>query len=145
MFDNYLSGGLALLGAFLSWFLGGLDGLMGVLLVFIVCDLISGMLKGIVLGQFSSDVGFNGIARKVYIVMIVGIANVLDNELLSKLLGHSEALRDGVITFYIANEGLSILENAIDMDLPVPEFIKQWFLSWHQKQLAKSGGSETSS
>lgn len=131
MTDTYFDILFGLLGAFLSYFLGGLDGLVAMLIVFVVCDYMSGLLKGLILGKFSSDVGFNGIARKVYIFIFVGIANVMDHE----LLGNSEVLRDGVVMFYLANEGLSITENAIEMGVPVPEAIKERFLCWRNRQL----------
>ena len=63
--------------------------------------------------------------------IFVGMANIIDNE----MLGHSEVLRDAVVIFYLANEGLSIIENAIDMGAPVPEGLKERFMSWHNKQL----------
>ena len=126
------------LGVFLSYFIGGLDGLLAMLVVFVICDYISGTLKGLILGKFSSDVGFNGIARKVYIFIFVGIANVMDHE----LLGNSEVLRDGVVMFYLANEGLSISENAIEMGVPVPEAIKDRFLCWRNKQLISKNKPE---
>lgn len=135
MTDTYLDVLFGLLGAFLSFFLGGLDGLMTVLLVFVVCDQITGLMKGYVLRQWSSEVGFHGIARKVCMFIIVGIANVIDHEMLAKMLGHTEALRDGVIVFYLANEGLSIFENAIELGAPVPEGFKERFLSWRNRHL----------
>ena len=85
MTDTYLDVLFGLLGAFLSFFLGGLDGLMTVLLVFVVCDQITGLMKGYVLRQWSSEVGFHGIARKVCMFIIVGIANVIDHEMLANM------------------------------------------------------------
>ena len=61
--------------------------------------------------------------------IFVGMANIIDNE----MLGHSEVLRDAVVMFYLANEGLSIIENAIDMGAPIPEGLKERFMSWHNK------------
>ena len=109
-YDTYFDTFMAVLAAFLSFFFGGLDSLMTVLLVFVACDIISGIIKGLALGKFSSDVGFRGISKKVFMFMFIGVANVLDHE----LFGKSEVLRDGVIMFYLTNEGLSIIENAID-------------------------------
>ena len=73
--------------------------------------------------------GVNGIARKVMMFLLVGIANLIDKEF------HTEVLRDGVAFFYVANEGLSIIENAIEMNAPVPEALKERFLSWRNRQL----------
>ena len=130
-YDTYFDTFMAVLAAFLSFFFGGLDSLMTVLLVFVACDIISGIIKGLALGKFSSDVGFRGISKKVFMFMFIGVANVLDHE----LFGKSEVLRDGVVMFYLANEGLSIIENAIDMGAPVPEIIKERFVSWRNKEL----------
>ena len=129
--DTYFNTGIALLGAFLSWFIGELDGIVKILFVMAVIDQISGLLKAGVKRQWCSEVGFNGIARKVFMFMLVGIANIVDNE----LLGRSEVLRDAVCFFYIANEGLSIIENAIDCGAPVPEALKERFLSWRNKKV----------
>lgn len=118
------------LGAFLSFFLGGLDGLLLILVIVIGIDYVTGVLNSFVQGQFSSDIGFHGIARKVCIFLVVGLANVLDHE----LLGHSEVLRDAACMFYLANEGLSIMENAIALGVPFPDKLKQRFLSWRSSQ-----------
>ena len=130
-YDTYFDTFMAVLVAFLSFFFGGLDSLMTVLLVFVACDIISGIIKGLALGKFSSDVGFRGISKKVFMFMFIGVAHVLDHE----LFGKSEVLRDGVVMFYLTNEGLSIIENAIDMGAPVPEIIKERFVSWRNKEL----------
>ena len=119
------------MGAFLSWFFGDLDGLVKILLVLAVIDQVSGLLKGYVQKKWSSEIGFRGIAKKVMMFSIVGIANILDNE----LLGQSEVLKDAVCFFYIANEGLSIAENAIELGLPVPEKLKERFMYWQTRQL----------
>ena len=130
-YDTYFDTLIALGGAFLSFFLGGLDSVMTVLLVLVVCDMISGLLKAIMLKQLCSDIGFRGIAKKVCMFIFIGIAHVLDRE----MLGNSPVLRDGVMMFYIASESVSIMENAIDMGAPVPEILKERFLSWRNKQL----------
>lgn len=133
--DTYLDTGAALLGGFLSWLYGGFDEALKVLLVMMALDYITGLLKGAYLKRWCSDIGFHGIARKVYMLIIVGITNIIGNEVFSQSGAWSEVPRDAVICFYIANEGLSILENAIEMDTPVPEKVKELFLNWHKKQL----------
>ena len=70
--------------------------------------------------NLSSEVGFKGICRKVLIFLLVGIANVLDVQ----VIGTGSVLRTAVIFFYISNEGVSLLENAAHLGLPVPEKIK---------------------
>ena len=140
--DTYLSGGAALLGAFLSWFMGGLDGGIAVLALFMILDQITGLMKGFILKKWSSEIGFHGIAKKVCMFLFVGIANITDKEVHIELLGHKDILRDAVICFYIANEGLSIIENAIELDAPVPAGLKEGFLAWHNKQLVSKNKPE---
>ena len=130
-YDTYFDTLIGLGGAFLSFFLGGLDSVMTVLLVLVACDMVSGLLKAIMLKRLCSDIGFKGIAKKVCMFIFIGIAHVLDRE----MLGNSPVLRDGVMMFYIASESVSIMENAIDMGAPVPEILKERFLSWRNKQL----------
>ena len=140
--DNYISGGAALLGAFLSWYIGDLSGLVKILFAFAVIDQVTGVMKGFVLRKWSSEIGFHGIAKKVYMFIFVGMANVLDNEIHIEFLGHTDILRDAVTCFYIANKGMSIIENAIELGLPVPEGLKQRFLSWWNKQLVSKNTPE---
>ena len=130
-YDNYIAGGFGIVGAFLSWFLGELDGVVKLLIVMAVIDQISGLIKAGVTHKWSSDAGFHGIAKKVLMFMLVGVANIIDHEILG---GHSEVLRDAVSLFYVANEGLSIIENSIDIGAPVPEALKERFATWHNKQ-----------
>lgn len=130
MTDNYFDAAFALLGGFLSWFLGGLDGLMTLLVVFVITDFLTGVMRGYIARTLSSELGFRGTAKKVCMFLLIGIANVIDNELLHR----SEVLRDAVVMFYLANEGLSIIENSIDIGLPVPETLKEHFLSWRNKE-----------
>lgn len=129
--DDYFTTGFACAAAFLSWFIGDLGGIVKVLVVLVIVDQTTGVLKAIVLGTWSSDVGFHGIANKVFIFMMVGVANIFDNE----MLAHSELLHDGVCFFYIANEGLSIMENAIEMGAPFHDVLKERFLVLRNKQL----------
>ena len=129
-YDNYLAGGFALFGAFLSWFLGSLDGVVKLLIVATVIDQITGVIKAGILRRWSSEVGFKGISRKIYMFLLVGIAHVIDTE----LPGQTEILRDAISLFYVANEVLSIIENAIDSGVPVPEWFKERFQSWHNRQ-----------
>ena len=131
MTDKYIDTGFALLGGFLSWFFGGLDGLMILLVVFVIADFLTGIMRSYLTRTLSSELGFHGIAKKICMFLLIGIANVIDNELLAK----SELLRDAVVMFYLANEGLSITENSIDIGLPIPEALKERFMSWRTKEL----------
>ena len=130
-YDNYFSGGIALLGAVLSWFLGDIDGVVKILIVMAVTDQLTGLIKAGVQGKWSSEVGFKGIVRKMMMFIIVGIAHLFDME----LPGNTEVLRDAVSFFYVANEGLSIIENAIESGLPVPDTLKERFMTWRNKKL----------
>jgi len=110
----------AAIGGWLGYFLGGCDGLLYALLAFVVIDYITGVMCAINDKTLSSEVGFRGICRKVLIFLLVGIANILDVE----VIGTGSVLRTAVIFFYISNEGVSLLENAAHLGLPVPEKIK---------------------
>ena len=107
-------------GGWLGYFLGGCDGLFYALIVFVVIDYITGIMYAIINQSLSSEVGFKGICRKVLIFLLVGIANILDVQ----VIGSGSVLRTAVIFFYLSNEGVSILENAAFLSLPVPEKIK---------------------
>lgn len=108
------------IGGWLGYFLGGCDGLLYALVVFVVVDYITGVMCAINDKKLSSSVGFKGICRKVLIFLLVGIANVLDVQ----VIGTGSVLRTAVIFFYISNEGISLLENAGHLGLPIPEKIK---------------------
>jgi len=105
------------IGGVLGAFLGGMDGLIYALLAFSVIDYMTGIMCAIDKKELSSSVGFKGIARKIIIFSLVGIANILD----VYILGHVGVLRAAVIFFYLSNEGISILENTSKLGLPVPE------------------------
>lgn len=107
-------------GGWLGYFLGGCDGLLYALVVFVIVDYITGVMCAINNKTLSSAVGFKGICRKVLVFLLVGIANVLDVE----VIGTGSVLRTAVIFFYISNEGISLLENAGHLGLPIPEKIK---------------------
>lgn len=107
-------------GGWLGYFLGGCDGLLYALVVFVVVDYITGVMCAINNKTLSSAVGFKGICRKVLIFLLVGIANVLDVQ----IIGTGSVLRTAVIFFYISNEGISLLENAGHLGLPIPDKVK---------------------
>jgi len=90
------------IGGWLGYFLGGCDGLLYALLAFVVIDYITGVMCAIADKNLSSEVGFRGICRKVLIFLLVGIANVLDVQ----VIGTGSVLRTAVIFFYISNEGV---------------------------------------
>ena len=108
------------IGGWLGYFLGGCDGLLYALLAFVVIDYLTGIMRAINDHTLSSEVGFRGICRKVLIFLLVGIANIPD----VNIIGSGSVLRTAVIFFYISNEGVSLMENAAHLGLPVPEKIK---------------------
>ena len=120
----------AALGGWLGYFLGGLDGLLIALIVFMVLDYITGMMCAISDKKLSSEVGFKGICKKVVILLLVGVANVVDVH----VVGTGSALRGAVICFYLSNEGLSLLENAAHIGLPVPDKLKAVLEQLHNRE-----------
>ena len=117
------------IGGWLGYFLGGCDGLLYALIAFVVIDYIKGVMCAVADKKLSSTVGFKGICRKVLIFLLVGIANVLDVQ----VIGSGSVLRTAVIFFYISNEGVSLLENAAHLGLPVPDRIKTVLEQLHDR------------
>ena len=116
-------------GGWLGYFLGGCDGLLIALVVFAVTDYITGVMCAIADKKLSSEIGFKGICRKVIIFMQVGIAHVLD----INVIATGSVLRTAVIFFYLSNEGVSLLENAAHLGLPVPEKLKDVLEQLHDR------------
>ncbi|MCE5344505.1 MAG: phage holin family protein [Eubacteriales bacterium] len=112
---------LTAIGGFLGWFFGGFDGFLYALLAFVCIDYITGVMVAIVRKEVSSEVGFKGIFKKVLIFTLVGVANIIDVNVLQS----GSAIRTAVIFFYLSNEGFSILENAASLDLPIPNKLKE--------------------
>ena len=117
------------IGGWLGWFLGGCDGLLYALIAFVAIDYITGVMCAVIDHRLSSEVGFKGIFKKVLIFLLVGIANILDMQ----VIGTGCVLRTAVIFFYISNEGVSLLENAAYLGLPVPEKIKTVLEQLHSR------------
>ena len=108
------------LGGWLGYFLGGCDGLIYALVVFVTADYITGVMCAVNDRKLSSEAGFRGICRKVIIFMLVGIGHILDTH----VVGTGSVLRTASFFYYLANEGLSLTENAAHLGLPVPEKLK---------------------
>ena len=106
----------AVIGGWLGWFLGECDGLMYALIAFVIADYVTGVMCAVSDKQLSSEVGFKGICRKVLIFVLVGMANILDMH----VIGTGCVLRTAVLFFYNSNEGVSVLENAGHLGLPIP-------------------------
>lgn len=120
---------LAAIGGWLGWFLGGADGFLYALIAFVVIDYLTGVMCAIVDKKLSSAVGFKGIFKKVLIFIMVGVGNIIDVQ----VLGQAGVLRTAVIFFYLSNEGVSMLENAGHLGLPIPAKLKEVLEQLHDR------------
>ena len=121
---------ISAIGGWLGYFLGGVDGLMTALIIFMVTDYVTGLMCAVVDKQLSSRVGFKGLFKKMLIVILVGIAHIIDLH----VVGTGQALRSAVICFYLSNEGVSLLENAAHLGLPIPEKLKAILAQLHNRE-----------
>ena len=133
-FWNTIQLAFTALGGWLGWFLGGCDGLLYALVAFVVIDYITGVMCAVVDKSLSSGIGFKGIFKKVLIFLLVGIGHVLD----AQVIGNGSVLRTAVTFFYISNEGVSLVENAAHLGLPIPEKLKEVLEQLHDRS-AKGG------
>ena len=117
------------IGGWLGYFLGGCDGLLYTLLAFVVLDYITGIMCAVADHKLSSAVGFRGIFRKVLIFALVGVGHLLDVQ----VLGSVGVLRTAVIFFYLSNEGVSLVENAAHLGLPIPTKLKAVLEQLHDR------------
>ena len=128
----------AAIGGWLGYVLGGVDGLLIALIVFVVLDYVTGVMCAIIDKKLSSEVGFKGLFRKVLIFALVGVAHILD----VNVIGTGSALRSAIICFYLSNEGVSMLENAARLGLPIPEKLKSVLAQLHNKSDKDNTSSE---
>lgn len=126
----------AAVGGWLGYFLGGCDGLLYALIAFVAIDYITGVMCAIADKALSSEVGFKGICRKVLIFLLVGIGHIVD----AQVIGSGGVMRTAVIFFYLSNEGISLIENAAHLGLPVPDKLKAVLEQLHDR--AEKGGDE---
>lgn len=119
-FVNLVQCAFAAVGGFFGWFVGGLDGVMYALIVFVAVDYATGLMAAGLEKKLSSSVGFRGIFKKVVIFCLVAVGHMVD----AHVIGNGSVLRTAVIFFYLSNEGISILENAGRIGLPIPEKLK---------------------
>ena len=117
------------LGGWLGYFLGGCDGLLIALVAFAAIDYITGLMCAISEKRLNSKIGFKGICRKVLIFTLVGVANIIDVQ----VFGTGSVLRTAVIFFYLSNEGVSLLENAAHLELPIPKKLKDILEQLHDR------------
>ena len=110
----------AAIGGVVGLIFGEIDGVMIALLTFIAIDYITCLMVAVTTQTLNSSVGFRGLAKKVFILLLVLIANILDTH----VMGGSGVVRGVVIAFYLTNEGISILENAGKLGVPYPQKLK---------------------
>jgi len=125
----------AAVGGWLGWALGGMDGFLYALIAFAVADYATGVMRAILDKKLSSAVGTRGIFKKIAIFIMVAIGHTLD----TRLIGSGAAIRTAIIYFFISNEGVSLLENAAAIGLPIPEKLKDVLAQLHNK----TDGGET--
>lgn len=117
---NYLKIVVTAIGGVLGWLFGGFDALIYALIAFVVIDYITGVLVAICKKHVSSEIGFKGISKKVMIFLLEALGNIIDQYVLTS----GSTLRTMLIMFYLSNEGISIIENAGNLGLPLPEKLK---------------------
>ena len=125
----WIQAAVAAVGGWLGYFLGGWDGFLYALLAFVVIDYITGIMCAVLDKKLSSEVGFRGIFKKVLIFSLVAIGHIVDKS----VIGDGSVIRTAVIFFYLSNEGVSILENAAHIGLPVPQKLKDILEQLHNR------------
>lgn len=111
----------AAVGGVIGAVMGGFDGFLYALIVFTGIDYVTGVMVGILNKELSSRIGFRGIFKKVMIFCLVAVSHIIDTH----VIGNGSVLRTAVIFFYLSNEGISILENAALIGLPIPKKLKE--------------------
>ncbi|MCL4440018.1 MAG: phage holin family protein [Firmicutes bacterium] len=107
-------------GGWLGWVLGGWDGFLYALITLVVIDYLTGVMLAILEKRLSSEVGARGIFKKVLIFALVAVGHIIDTQ----VIANGSVIRTAVIFFYLSNEGISIIENAAKIGLPIPEKLK---------------------
>ena len=126
---------LTAIGGWLGYCVGGENGMVYALIAFVIIDYLTGVLCAVADKKLSSEVGFKGICKKVLIFVMVGVGNIIDVH----VLGGQGILRTAIMFFYISNEGLSLLENAAHLGLPIPKKLKAVLEQLHDRA-EKEGG-----
>lgn len=127
---NWIQILITVMGGYFGYFLGGLDGFLYALITFVVIDYLTGIMVAVLERKLSSEVGFRGIFKKVLIFSLVAVAHIIDEQLIKT----GSIIRTAVIFFYISNEGISILENATKIGLPIPEKLKAVLLQINKEE-----------
>lgn len=124
---NWLSVAAGIIGGMCAGILGGFDSIIAALISLIALDYLTGIIKAISQKKLSSEIGFKGIAKKIFIFIIVALACLVQD-----IIGDSIPVREIVIMFYIANEGISIIENGAEV-IPIPKKMKDILLQLRDK------------
>lgn len=115
--NNAVKSIIAAVCAMFGFVFGDLNGLMIALVALIILDYISGVIAAVVEKKLSSEVGAKGIAKKIFMLLIVAVANIVD----INVIGEGHVLKSVTVVFYIANECISLIENAGQLGVPVPK------------------------
>ena len=134
---NGFNTAFAAAGGWLGWYLGGWDGFLYALVVFVAIDYITGLMCAVINKNLSSGIGAKGIFKKILVFALVGIGHIIDIH----LIGDGSVIRTAVIFFFISNEGVSLLENATRIGLPVPSQMKAILAGLHDNKNG-NGGAE---
>lgn len=125
---NLLKGVAALIGGAVSYILGGFDNMLFILVILSVIDYISGILAAAYLQKVDSQIGYKGILKKIGIYCVVAVANLLDMAM------GTDLIRGAAIGFYMAMEGISILENMGRMGLMIPQKVSDMLVQLQGKE-----------
>jgi toxin secretion/phage lysis holin len=121
---------VTVIGGCFGYILGGLDGFLYALIVFVVIDYLTGIMVAVIERRLSSEIGFRGIFKKVLIFALVAIAHIIDEQLIQ----NGSTIRTAVIFFYLSNEGISILENTARIGLPIPKKLKSILVQLNKEE-----------
>jgi len=121
MFEKLWKAFTASTGALVGFLFGELDGLVIALVSLMCIDYITGVIVGAAEHKLNSNISFKGLAKKMVILLVVAAANILDTQVFG---GKESIVRSAVCCLYIGNEGLSVLENAAKLGLPLPKKFK---------------------
>lgn len=127
--QNFLDIILAGAGAVCGFLFGSLDGLLIALIALSLLDYVTGVIAAVINKTLSSAIGFKGICKKLFLFILVAVANIIDMQ----ILGGAGTLRTAIIFVFVANEGLSIIENSAELGVPVPEKLKSVLAQLKQK------------
>ncbi len=126
IFDGVCAGA----GVLIGFLFGTMDGIFYALIAFVCLDYITGVIVAIINKSLSSEIGFKGILKKVLLLILVALANIIDTQ----IIGGGSALRTAVIFVLLANEGVSVLENMGNMGVPIPNKLFEVLLQLKNKE-----------